>query len=230
MIKKMNYINFMNRKIKAVMFDMDGLLLDTEAISAATFQSACRVLGFDPDMRIYSRCIGTTDAGTREVLTAGYGPDFPYDAVSDIWRKLYREETMCKPVPLKNGALELLRHLDEKGVRKVVVTSTQQAIASRELGNSGLISYFESVIGGDQVSRGKPDPEIYLTACRALKEDPAACLVLEDSDNGVLSAAAAGLTVVQVPDQLEPAEKVKALGHPVLRSLTEFLNMLNGVH
>ena len=137
MIKKMDCINFLNRNIKAVMFDMDGLLLDTESISASTFQIACRAFGFDPDMQTYARCIGTTWEMTREVLTAAYGPGF--HAAYDFWRKLYREETMCKPVPLKTGVLDFILFLDVKGVRKVVVTSTRQADASRQLGNSSLL-------------------------------------------------------------------------------------------
>jgi HAD superfamily hydrolase (TIGR01509 family) len=209
------------KNLKAVIFDMDGLLLDTERIALSTFIEACRECHFEPDLEIYRQCIGTTYARTAEILISGYGKNFPIDAVSSLWERKFDTETLDKPVPLKEGALNLLQYLEYIGIKKAVVTSTNQANALRRLANAGILKFFRFVLGGDQIAKGKPDPEIYLTACQKLAEDPAMCLALEDSDNGDRSAVEVGLNVIQVPDLKEPSMEVKALGHKIVKSLAE---------
>ncbi|MEE8414489.1 MAG: HAD family hydrolase, partial [Dehalococcoidales bacterium] len=157
----------------------------------------------------------------------GYGSDFPFEIISRLWEKKYLDEVLNKPVPLKTGALALLQHLEKEGVKKVVVTSTAQELALRKLTNVQIMQFFDFVLGRDQVLLGKPNPEIYLTACRKLGEEPADCLALEDSDNGTIAAFEAGLTVIQVPDLVEPSPKVKALGHRVVKSLIEVSSILD---
>jgi HAD superfamily hydrolase (TIGR01509 family) len=208
------------KHINAVIFDMDGLLLDTEKISQTTFVAACREYHFEPDLQVYYQCIGTTMPKTKTILTEGYGQGFPYEAVSSLWRQKFHEET-AKPVPLKAGALSLLQYLEQKQIKKAVVTSTKHQRAQDELNNAEILHYFVFILGGDQIGQGKPDPEIYLKACQKLNKDPSCCLALEDSDNGVRSAFSAGLQVIQVPDMLEPSAEVKALGHQIMRSLAD---------
>jgi len=212
--------------IKAVIFDMDGLLLDSERIALATFVAACRENDFEPDVAVYYRCIGGNDSRTREVLTEGYGEGFHYDTVMASWQKKNEEEASTRAFPVKPGALYLLQGLKARKIKMAVVTSTRRDSAVRKLSNAGMLPFFEFVIGGDQIKNSKPHPEIYLTACRRLGEKPSDCLALEDSDNGVLSATAAGLTVIQVPDLLSPSEKVKALGHRIVSSLVEVEELL----
>ncbi len=211
----------------AVIFDMDGLLLDSERIALATFVAACREHSFEPDVDIYLHCIGMTFPKTKEALAAGYGPGFPLEPVCDLWTKKYHEETADKPVPLKTGVADLLRYLENDGVKKAVVTSTRFESAYRKLTNARIAGYFDFIIGGDQITHGKPHPEIYLTACGRLNRTPDECLALEDSDNGVLSATAAGISVIQVPDLLTPSDKVKALGHPIVKTLADVQKMLS---
>jgi HAD superfamily hydrolase (TIGR01509 family) len=172
--------------INAVIFDLDGLLLDTERIALSTFVNSCRESGFDPDVRVYYKCIGTTSSTTKEILTYGYGQSFPCDAIFELWRKKYREETSDKPIPLKTGALSLLRYLEKEGIKKAVVTSTRQEHARKWLANAELLRFFDFVLGSDQILNGKPHPEIYITACQKLDEKPSNCMALEDSDNGGL--------------------------------------------
>jgi HAD superfamily hydrolase (TIGR01509 family) len=207
--------------IKAVIFDMDGLLLDSEKIAFVTFLEACREHGFEPDLKIYYQCIGTNDAKTEEILTNGLGRDFPYQAVSKLWVEKYHNRTLYRPVPVKEGALSLLHYLEGRGLKKVVVTSSHKKNAIIKLENTRMLHFFDFILGGDEISKGKPDPEMYLVACRKIKEAPASCLALEDSDNGVRSAFGAGLEVIQVPDLKEPSEEVKALGHTIVKSLVE---------
>jgi len=214
------------RDITAVIFDMDGLLLDSERVALATFVDACREFGFEPDVEVYYRCIGGNDVRTRQILTEGYGRRFPFDDINERWHSNYEDVAANRPFPLKPGALRLLQFLEARRIRKAVVTSTRRESAIRKVSNAGLLQFFEFVIGGDEIRRSKPDPEIYLTACRRLREIPEHCLALEDSDNGVLSASAAGLQVIQVPDMLEPSSEVKTLGHTILPSLLDVETLL----
>ncbi len=214
------------KDIRAVIFDMDGLLLDSERIAMLTFAESCRECGYEPNLKVYHKCIGTNEAGTREVLTREYGPDFPFDDINKRWDIKYREGILNMPVPLKSGTTGLLEYLKDEGIRIAVVTSTHRKNAEKMLSNADLLNYFEFVLGGDEIRKGKPDPEIYLTGCSRLGERPADCLALEDSDNGVMSAFNAGMTVIQVPDLSEPSEKVKALGHRIVKSLAEVEGLL----
>jgi HAD superfamily hydrolase (TIGR01509 family) len=211
--------------INAVVFDMDGLLLDTEKIALATFTEACREHHFEPDLKTYFKCVGTPHEKTREILLEGYGSNFPYEAIAKSWSHRFHEETWDKPVPLKPGALSLLEYLEGLRMKKALVTSTRQQTAVRELTNTHLIHFFEFVLGGDSIRNGKPHPEIYLTACQRLNEEPAGCLALEDSNNGVLSAYQAGLQVIQVTDLIEPSAEVKSLQLRTVQSLVEVLTL-----
>jgi beta-phosphoglucomutase-like phosphatase (HAD superfamily) len=149
----------------AVIFDMDGLLLDSEAIALTTFVDSCRKCGFKPDdMQVYYKCIGTNWSTTREILMEGYGEDFPLDTISEIWGEQYHRETLTKPVPMKKGALSLLRYLEKEGIKKAIVTSSRKKNALIKLTNAGILDFFEFVLGGDEITNGKPNPEMYLTA------------------------------------------------------------------
>ena len=211
----------------AVVFDMDGLLLDSEAIALATFIEACRECDYEPnDLEPYYQCIGTNWPKATETLINGYGKDFPFDAISEVWGDKYHEETLTKPVPLKDGALDLLRYLEGNGIKKAVVTSSRKENSLIKLTNAGLLRFFEFVLGGNEIANGKPHPEMYLTAAEKLNVVPHKCLAIEDSDNGVLSADGAGMTVIQVPDLKAPSDEVVALGHIIVASLVEVEAML----
>lgn len=207
---------------------MDGLLLDSEKIAMTTFIEACRENHYEPDVSVYYRCIGTTPSKTREILMDVYGSAFPYKAVSELWRIKFNERALNQPIPLKDGVLDLLKFIERKdGVKTAVVTSTYREPATKMLTNANIVRFFGFILGGDEIMHGKPDPEIYLTACRRLSEEPGNCLALEDSNNGVLSASAAGLTVIQVPDLIEPSANVKALGHTIVKSLSDVLTQFD---
>ena len=204
---------------------MDGLLLDTEPIALDTFRAACREYHFEPDLKVYYQCIGGNAVRTRDILINGYGPGFPYSAITNLWRQLYDEET-GKRTPLKSGAISLLEYLEPKPVKKAVVTSSEYKIARQKLENAHLLPYFDFILGGDQIKTGKPDPEMYITACHNLGVKPEKCLALEDSENGVRAALSAGLIVIQVPDMVPPSREIRSLEHIILNSLFEVQRLL----
>ena len=210
----------------AVIFDMDGLLLDTERLALKAFREACAEVGVEADEAVYRRCIGTNPAATERILREGFGPQFPLSEVHALWDEKYAAEALGRPVPLKQGAEDLLDWLAGRGTAMAVATSTVHALATAKLANVDLLRHFRFVVAGDQVSSGKPDPEIYSTAVQWLGLDAGRCLALEDSDNGVRSARGAGLTVIQVPDMVPPSDDVLAFGHAVMGSLYDVASYL----
>ncbi len=208
-------------KIQAAIFDMDGLLLDSERICMDCFLESCRSIGFEADPAIYICCIGSNVERTREILTEGYGESFRYDEVRSLWRRLYLKEVYEKPVPLKLGAKELLQKISHSGVPMGVATSTQYDLALIKLKNAGIFEYFDFVVAGDQVCKSKPDPEIYLTAANKHEVGVEQCIAFEDSENGVRAAYAAGISVIQVPDIVQPTDSLRSLGHTIVGSLCD---------
>ena len=210
----------------AVVFDMDGLLLDTERIVLDGFLHACRVRGVPADPDAYRRCIGTTVERTRELLIEGYGPDFPYDAIVASWNDYCDEHLVRRAPPLKPGALETLETVRRLAIPCALATSTWDPEASDRLASVGLDRFFAAKVTGDRVAKGKPDPEPYRTATDLLGVDPTRAWALEDSAHGVRSALAAGLRVFQIPDLVPPDPSTLALGHTVLDSLFDVVDLL----
>ena len=210
---------------QAIVFDMDGLLLDTERIAMALFEEACGLHGVTYDQALYERCIGTSMQGTREILEGALGAE-TYHRVDREWSRLYRARVGTHAVDVKAGARELLELVRRAGLPTALATSTATPLAKIKLNLAGLDRYFATIVGGDAVTRGKPHPEPYLTAARSLGVTPERCWAVEDSDNGVRAAHAAGLFVFQVPDLVQPAPDVRRLGHPVVGSLHDVVRAL----
>ncbi len=211
----------------ALVFDMDGLLLDTERIDRDAFEAACRDSGWpSPDMKVYANCIGVIDQNVEAILRDGYGPGFPYEAVRTNWRQRYLDHVANRPVDVKPGAVELLSYCEETGISCGLATSTHARLTARKLALAGLDRYFSVRVTSDTVRRGKPDPEPYLAAAERLGTRPDHCWAIEDSANGVRSASAAGCQVFQVPDLVEPSPELRRLGHTVLDSLHDVMAKL----
>lgn len=206
-------------KYKAVIFDMDGLLLDTERIFLNAFKKACEQLHLEFDESVFIKIIGTNSVKTKEILINGFDNIVDYDAFRTKWFENAKEDISKNSIPLKEGALTLLDKLKQLSLPMVIATSTAHDDAKKSLELSGIIKYFKFIIAGDQVTKGKPDPEIYLKAAQKLKVDPVECIVFEDSENGVKSACAAGMDVIQMPDLVKPSDELKALGHKIYKSL-----------
>lgn len=208
-------------KYKAAIFDMDGLLLDTESMFLDAFMKSCEQSGLEFDMSLFKRLIGTNSVKTKEILIEGFDKNFNYEAFRTRWVQNVKDDIYKNSIPLKQGAVPLLDRLHELGLPMTVATSTAYDDAIKSLELTGIIHYFELIVAGDQVTKGKPDPEIYLKSANKLGISPDACIVFEDSENGVKSAHAAGMDVIQVPDLLEPSEEIKNLGHRIYNSLDD---------
>ncbi len=213
-------------KFQAAIFDMDGLLLDTEKVCLEIFEQACHAVGVPFIRDLYLSVIGKNAAGIEQTLRAGYGPDLDYPVLHNEWRKRYDAVVKHQAIPVKEGVIELLKWLKQHNIPTAVATSTQKDVATVKLRLAELEQYFDVYATGCEVKNGKPDPEIYLLAAERLNIDPTQCLAFEDSNNGVKSAVAANMITYQIPDLVEPCEEVLALGHSIRPSMHDVLSDL----
>ncbi|WP_341661529.1 HAD family phosphatase [Vibrio sp.] len=211
-------------KFQAAIFDMDGLLLDTEKVSMHVFKQACSTVNLPFYEDTYLSIIGRNSAGIDKILRRAYGNNL--DKLHDEWRRNYDAIVKHQPIPIKQGVVELLAWLKENGIPTSVATSTQRDVAKIKLKLSGLDKFFNSLTCGCEVSKGKPDPEIYLLAAERLGVKSQHCLAFEDSNNGVRSAISAQMTTFQIPDLVEPCDEVRSFGHNVFPSLLHVMDYL----
>lgn len=211
--------NWPNR-IEAVIFDMDGLLLDTERVYKKVMQELCAEWGHDMTHDMFAAFVGIPQCENVPIYHAFFGKDFDVEAYETILVERAHDE-MAKGIPLKHGAMELVGALSERKVPIAVATSTGKS-AHDHLQKVGLHSYFDTIVTRADVSQGKPHPEPFLTAAQRLGVSPQNCIAFEDSHNGVRSASAAGLATVMVPDMLDPTDEIEALCVAILPSLLHF--------
>lgn len=203
---------------EAVIFDMDGTLLDTEAVFKTIVYEVCTDLGYEMTEAVHLSMVGGSHERTNQLLVEAYGVTFPYALFDERCRVIMRERSHAG-VPVKPGARELLAELRERNIPTAVATSSRNPHARHHLDAAGLWDLFETVVTRDDVVNPKPHPEPYLTAARRLGVDPLACLALEDSHAGVRAAHAAGMQTVMVPDLVHPSEDLRQLGIAVMESL-----------
>jgi HAD superfamily hydrolase (TIGR01509 family) len=203
---------------QAVIFDMDGTILDTESVFRTIVFEVCTELGFEMTDAVHMSMVGGSHENTNRLLIESYGVTFPYALFDERCRVIMRERSHAG-VPVKPGARELIGELRERGIPTAVATSSRNPHAQHHLGAAGLLDLFETVVTRDDVVNPKPHPEPYLTAARRLGVDPLHCLALEDSHSGVRAAHAAGMQTVMVPDLVHPNDDIRALGIAVMESL-----------
>ena len=204
---------------RAVVFDMDGLMLDTERLAPQAWSDARDALGVDFDMSLIDAMIGRNFQDCRALIVARHGEAFPTDALMRAWHVAYDAIVERDGIAIKHGLFGLLDWLEQERIPKAVATSTRRARALPKLATAGIASRFAALVGGDEIARGKPAPDIFLLAAQRLGMPPSACLVLEDSEPGVRAALAAGMKPIMVPDQHAPSEELLALSPLVLPSL-----------
>lgn len=200
--------------IQAVVFDLDGLLLDTERVYLEAYHRACRALDVQGGEDAYIGLIGLNSCDLSSALEARLGAQKSTILFMQAWS---REITALfeGDVPVKAGVHALCTHLSEAGIPRAIATNSDANKALERLARAGLGEFFSVLVGGDQVEHGKPAPDMYLEAARRLNADPKKTVAFEDSDTGVRAALAAGMITVQVPDLQQPGEEVRSLGHRI---------------
>jgi len=214
--------------IAGVIFDMDGLLLDSERVALATVAAAAAELGLEWRAEVGLAMVGLNSKDGPAMIRRHLGDDYPVTELYEVFGRRYEAAIAEGRIPLKGGVGELFDVLDTLALGRVVATSTQRARAEPKLAAVGLLARLHGMVCGDEVAHGKPAPDIFLAAAARLGVPVANCLVLEDSNAGVRGALAAGARVVMVPDLLQPAADVQAAGVPLAGSLHELAHFLAG--
>lgn len=212
-----------------MIFDMDGLMLDTERLAARAWSDAADALGVAFDMTLALAMVGRNFADCAAMVRAHYGAGYPVDALLGRWHATYDAIVEREGLALKPGVHELLDWLDAHAIPCAVATSTRAERARAKLARTALLPRFRDVVGGDEVARGKPAPDIYAEAARRLGAVAHECLVLEDSEPGVRGALAAGMAPIMVPDLHPPSPALLAIDLlvlPTLHAVREHLDVL----
>ena len=211
----------MKQEYSAVLFDMDGLMLDTERIYYRAQQDAASQLGYKASDELMVSFVGLSAETCELSMAEAAGERFSISEFHDLWTRLWRGYILSDGIPLKNGLLELLNWLADKDVPRAVVTSSLAYEANLSLSVTGIDNYFDHVVSGDDVEQMKPAPDIYLLAAQRIGVDPEKCIALEDSDAGILSSTAAGMRALMIPDLRQPSENALNTAFTVLPSLVE---------
>jgi HAD superfamily hydrolase (TIGR01509 family) len=211
--------------LSAVIFDKDGLLLDTETVVRKAMFDACTDLGYTMQDALHLSLIGGARDSTDERLRAHFGPDFPLAAYRERCR-IHFEHICRDEVPVKPGARDLLMFLKQRGIPAGVATSTNRARSEENLRRTGLAEFIDVLVTRDDVRFAKPHPECFLKAASLLGATPAACLALEDSHHGIRAAHAAGMSAIMVPDMLQPTPEIEPLCAGIVDTLAKVQMLL----
>jgi beta-phosphoglucomutase-like phosphatase (HAD superfamily) len=213
------------RAVKAVVFDMDGLLVDTETVVFRAMQRAAAAIDGEMPFATFQRMVGLQHAASDLILIDHFGEGFDLDVWSAAVSEHFQAE-LGAGIALKSGVLEILDLLDAVRMPRAIATSSSLAAVRQSLGPHGIVDRFSALITRDVQTHGKPHPEPFLKAAEALSVDPSDCLALEDSHNGVRAAAAAGMMTIMVPDMLDPTEEMQSLCIRIARDLHEVRDLL----
>lgn len=213
--------------IRAVIFDMDGLMFDTERLAKEAWIQVGQELGFQIDERVICQIRGATPAASAAVFEKEFGKAFNYPMAKQKRNLLVERRIDEEGIPVKKGLHNLLCYLKENGIFCAVATSSPENVLKKYLHQAEVEGYFDSLISSDQVRHSKPDPECFLMSAAALGVEPADCLVLEDSANGLRAAHNAGMQSICIPDLALPDQDALASAAGILRDLDEVITALN---
>lgn len=204
--------------MKGIIFDMDGVILDSETISDRTWRIAAKEKGLEINDKVLNSCRGTNKNDSMAILKTHYGQDFDSAAFLERTSELFHQIEESEGIPLMHYAKEILEYLKPR-YTLALASSTRGVTVERQLRTAGVIDFFETRTTGDMVVHSKPDPEIYLMACKSVGLEPAECYAIEDSLNGIKSAYAAGLKPIMVVDKIQPTEEIRKMCIAVFDSL-----------
>lgn len=214
---------------KGAIFDMDGLMIDSERIVLMGYEFAMNKFGYSRELLdIAKSCIGLTYDDTRRKFNETMGNGFDYDTFKPHVSEFVHKYFKTNGIPVKKGLFELLKVLKQENYRLCVATSTRASTAKDELTNAGILSHFEDLVGGDNIKNGKPAPDIFLEAAKRIDVHSKDCIVFEDSINGIKAAYNAGMKPIMVPDMIEPTDEILPMIYKRLNSLDEAIPLIKG--
>lgn len=208
---------------RAAIFDLDGLLLDTESLGKWAWGKAFDEFGWTLTEELYAELVGRDMRAREAVLRERFGDLFPFEEMKRRRIAIGDEKETAEPIPVKKGAIDLLRVFADAEVPVALATGTERVRTERRLASTGLRKYFTSVVTMDDVEHGKPAPDIFLRAAANLNVFPSECVVFEDSSVGVLAAIRAGMKVYMVPDFALPTVEARQQAALVVESLHDLL-------
>ena len=215
-----------DREIKALLFDMDGTMFDTENLSVIAWQEVSKSLGFEVDPGFIVSCMGLTSKLIKEKYIKEYGDIVPYEVFRERELKFMRDWTDKNGVPIKAGLVETLDFARKNGLKRGVATSSMKQRAMYSIEKSGLLPYFDVIITGDMCEKSKPEPDIYLLAADRIGVDIKECAVFEDSHNGIISASRSGAYAILIPDVVPVDDEMKAAADMTLGRLDDIIPYL----
>lgn len=214
--------------IKGIIFDMDGLMIDSETVTFNSYINVLKTYGLDFNLDMYKCLLGKNAQNARNHLIKWYGQDFP---LQEVWDKIYSgvQVELKKAVPLKKGLLELLQYLQENNYKMSIATGSVRWRVEEIMNSANIASYFCGMVCSEEVQNGKPNPEVFLKACKKMELDPSEVLVLEDSESGILAAHNGNMKVICIPDMKYPEKEYeeKAIVYESLLDVIEYLKNNN---
>lgn len=212
-------------KVELVIFDMDGLIFDTERLSYLSWVEAAKKFEINFDNNTFYKLLGTNHHSCRNTLIAQYGDKIDVDDYMKEKRKI-NLSLIKDGADKKPGLEELLIYLTNNKIKKAVATSSNREIALGLLEKADVLRYFDYVLCGDEVRKSKPDPEVFLNVAKKLEVNPKNCLVLEDSEAGVIAASRGKFKVIIIPDMKEPEKEIEELAYRKLNNLKEVIDVI----
>ncbi|ANU44971.1 HAD family phosphatase [Enterocloster clostridioformis] len=216
--------------VNGVIFDMDGLMFDSERLACVFWQRAGHEIGEDFQMDFLNSFRGKNPKTVQEAFLKKYGPEFEFERCRDLKTKIQYDYIKKKGIPIKKGLLELLDYLKGHGIYKAVATSTGKKMADMMLRRAGIYTYFDAFVYGDMIQRSKPAPDIFLKASEEIHVPIEECLVLEDSIAGVKAGKLAGGYIIHIPDMIVVPEEVKRGITAQMDSLDEVIGWLEQIN
>ena len=203
----------------AVVFDMDGLLVDSEPSYQLTWKETCAAYGYELTDDVNRSMLGLNEQDSEAVLFKTFGDDFPIETFRKDWATHWWEIARQEGIAVKAGALELITELAAQQIPMAIATSSERAKVDFLLPAAGITHAFDAIVCGPEVPNGKPAPDIYRKAASSLQQNPANCIALEDSNNGMRSAKGAGMHAIMVPDLKDAEPDVAAIADLICDNL-----------
>ena len=207
--------------IKAIIFDMDGLMIDSERVTFECYQERLKDMNLTMDEEFYKTLLGKPIKGIYQRFYDVYGNDFPVENVIQDVHQLMAERFETEGVPVKKGLVELLHYLKDNNYKTIVATSSNRDRVDKILAQAKITEFFDDSICGDEVTKGKPNPEVFLKSCQKLGVNVDEAIVLEDSEAGIQASYDANIKVICIPDMKYPEKQYEEKTFKILKDVTE---------